>query len=163
MDTLEVRRALAADLEAAGRIWQESAETLSQLDPRYRTAPDGLERWKSARLAGLANPDQCLFVALRRGEVMAYLCGTLKPNLPGLLPEQIGVIDELAVDSHGHGGGPGRLLLEAMIGWLRERGISRVEIRVPRQNAIAQAFWRAIGAREWYDLMWFKVRSNDSG
>ena len=41
--------------------------------------------------------------------------------------------------------GIGRSLVEAASGWVRSRGVERVEVRVATRNPEGQAFWRAIG------------------
>ncbi len=154
---LEIRFATADDVDGALAIWQETAETRARLDSRYRVASDGLARWRAAFLSGLAEPNRCTAVALRRGALIGYMIGVVQPNLPALLPEQIGVLLELAVDSHGRGGGIGTQLFELLSSWFRERGIQQVELRVPARDAIAQAFWRALGATQLYDYMWVKL------
>lgn len=158
MPDLEFRRAEAADLDGLTAIWQETAETLSKLDSRYRIAPNGADRWGAAFLNGLDDPDRCSIVALRRGTLIGYMIGVVQPNLPGLLPEQIGIVSELAVDSHGRGGGIGTGMFDLLSAWFKARGIGQVEVRVASRNAIAQAFWRAMGATQLYDQLWIKVR-----
>ncbi len=154
---LSVRPAITADAEPLARIWVETIETLGRLDPRFRAAPAGAERWRTAFVAGLADRDRLTVVALR-GEVLSgYLIGAAQPNLPGLLPPQIGVVLDLAVDSHGRGGGVGTEMFRLLSAWLRTRGIDRVEVRVAARNPIAQAFWRALGATEFYDTLGLKL------
>ncbi len=154
----EMRRAEAADLDGLSLIWQETAETLSRLDIRYRVAPDGAAQWRAAFLKALDDPNRCCIVAVRRGTVIGYMIGAVQPNAPGLLPEQIGMVIEMAVDSHGRGGRIGTGMFDLLSAWFREQGIQNVELRVPYRNAIAQAFWRAIGATQLYDHMWLKLR-----
>lgn len=157
IDTITVRPTSAVDAEALSTIWLETYETLGQLDARIQVRPDGAERWAEALREALLRPETVAFTAHRRGQAVGALLGAIHPNRPGLYPDQIGVIDELIVDSHGHGGGHGRLLLDAASARFIAAGLTRVEIRVPTQNVIAQAFWRANGVRQWYDLVWLRL------
>jgi len=153
LDQYAVRRTAAADLDPLSLIWLESAEMLAGLDPRITVPPEGAALWLRYTQAALNEPHFCAFTAWRRERPAGYIFGRIVPD-PLLT---VGLVEDLAVDSHGRGGGPGRLLWDALRGWFTEQNITLAEVRVPTQSAIAQAFWRASGAREWYDLLRLKV------
>ena len=158
---LLIRPAQAADSETLARLWRDTAETLTRLDRRLRIAPDGEARWQAAFVAGLDQADQHTVVALRGRTIIAAMTGQLGHNLPGFLPEKLGIITELIVDSHGRGGGIGTQLYEALAGWFTTQGVTMIEARVPAANPIAQAFWRASGAAEIYQVLRLKpIRSS---
>jgi GNAT superfamily N-acetyltransferase len=94
---------------------------------------------------------------IKEGHLLGYIVGSVVENLPTLLPEKHGYVGDLAVDAHGKVGGIGRNLFEALKGWFRDRGVTHVEARVPYRHAVAQAFWRALGATEWYEHLWLKL------
>jgi ribosomal protein S18 acetylase RimI-like enzyme len=158
---VSVRRAQVADLESMLPIWQETVETLVRADPRYTLAADAAIRWQSAVTDWLSRTDTVVFIAERKGagsktHVIGYMVGVIVPSAPGLVPEHYGCITELAIESHGKGGGIGRSLLEALREWFHQQGITRIEARVPSRNPIAQAFWRALGATELFEQMYIK-------
>jgi len=155
---LHIRSALAADADGLLPIWQETVETMTRLDSRYRIAANGAERWRASFVAGLSDPDRHTALILRGDKPIGYMVGTVQANAPGLLPEMIGVIVELSVDSHGQGGGVGTQLFATLSDWFKTRGVSHIELRVPSRNPIAQAFWRALGATSLYDQLWIKLR-----
>jgi GNAT superfamily N-acetyltransferase len=66
------------------------------------------------------------------------------------------VID-LVVEAHGQPEGVGRLLFEALRKWFQEQGIQEIVAHVPHRQVVDQAFWRALGATEWVDLMWLTL------
>lgn len=156
IDQITVRPASPDDAEALSAIWLETAEILSAGDARFKPASDGVASWCAAFLYDLNQPDRAFFTAVRRGKAVGYLSVGVRPN-PGYAIPQFGVVYELCIDSHGRGGGTGSRLWEAAIAWFQERNVARIEINTPTQHAIAQAFWRAIGARAWYDRMWIKL------
>jgi len=53
-------------------------------------------------------------------------------------------IGEVFVREEVRRAGIGRELVEAALGWIRERGIDRAVVRVLRDNAAGRAFWRAL-------------------
>jgi ribosomal protein S18 acetylase RimI-like enzyme len=158
--TYLVRAATPADTEKILALWQEAADMLANADKRYRFAPDAVTRRQSLLREWLERPDVAVFVAesmIKEGHLLGYIVGSVVENLPTLLPEKHGYVSDLAVDAHGKAGGIGRNLFEALKGWFRDRGVTHVEARVPHRHAVAQAFWRALGATEWYEHLWLKL------
>jgi ribosomal protein S18 acetylase RimI-like enzyme len=141
-------------------VWQEAADMLAKVDSRYRLAADAATRWQETLSAMLNRQDTAVFVAVskvRKGHILGYIVGSVVPNMPTFTVERIGLVSDLAVDSHGKVGGIGRSLFDALAKWLREQGIQQVVALVPHRHAIAQAFWRALGATALLDQMWLKL------
>jgi GNAT superfamily N-acetyltransferase len=158
---LTVRRASAADAPALRAIWLEAAQAFVKADRHYRLAPGGADEWQMALETWLGRPEVAVFVAERGGKVLGYIVAALAQNQPGLLPANYGFVSDLAVDFHAKTGGVGRALLDAVKGWFRSGGITRIEARVPARNAVAQAFWRAVGAHKTYEQMWLRADGED--
>ena len=95
------------------------------------------------------------FAAERDGEAIGYIVGWLQ-TMPGLVPEQIGLITEIAIDAHGYHGGAGRALVSALRAWFAGQGITKTAIWTAHYDAVSQAFWRSLGATEWVDVLWMK-------
>ncbi|HVU14080.1 MAG TPA: GNAT family N-acetyltransferase, partial [Phototrophicaceae bacterium] len=111
--------------------------------------------WIESARSWLADARCGFFAAEREDSVIGYIVGWLQPR-PGIMPEQIGLINEMAIDAHGYYGGVGRTLVEALRGWFAERGVAQTVVWVPHYDAVAQAFWRSLGAAEWVDVLWIK-------
>lgn len=145
---LTVRPVASGDLGALSLIWLETMEILAQADPRIQMMHYANVEWVKAAQVWLDDPHFALFIAERRDTPVAYLVVEDRPNVAGLLPERYGMIHELYADSHGRGeGGVGRVLLDQARMWLLARGIRQLRADIPKQHAIAQAFWRASGAK----------------
>ncbi|MHB8626288.1 MAG: GNAT family N-acetyltransferase [Aggregatilineales bacterium] len=155
--SLHIRPAVAEDADGLALLWRDNADTLTKLDPRFRLAPDGMERWRAAFLNELTRDQRHTVVAARDRTLVGCMTGLIMPNAPGFLPEQIGAITEMIVDSHGRGGGIGTGMLEMMSAWFVAHGITAIEAHAPVHNPIAQAFWRAIGAVEVTQQMRIKL------
>jgi GNAT superfamily N-acetyltransferase len=153
---LHIRPAVAADAETLGVLWRDTVETLTRLDRRLKLAPNAVDRWREAFVAGLSRADQYSVVAVRDRAIIAGMTGQIIPNAPGFLPEKMGLISELIVDSHGRGGRIGTQLYEALGAWFSSHDVTLIEARVPAANPIAQAFWRALGAADVYQYLRLK-------
>lgn len=152
-----VRAAQEPDLDAMAALWHEAAEAFVSGEPRYKLAPDGRARWRSAMRTWLARDDMAVYVAECDGRAIGYIVGAVAENAPGLLPEKCGLVSDLAVDFHARTGRIGRELFEALKAWFSARGVGYIEARVPFRHPVAQAFWRALGAGKVYEQFWLKL------
>jgi len=156
MCALIVRSATPADVSHLAQLWYEKTVLLQQADPRVRMAENAHERWMAAACAWLEQPLVALLIADDDGEVAGYIVARVEPGPPGLLPEKRGVIADIAVDAHRYRPGVARRLVQAAQSWLAEQNVHEMLVNAPRRDAVAQAFWRSLGAREWMDGLWMK-------
>jgi putative acetyltransferase len=84
---------------------------------------------------------QVHFVA-RRGEALLGWCDVVRQFAH--TRQHAGVLG-MAVAAHARGQGVGRRLIEAALAEAPARGISRVELTVHADNAVAQALYRSVG------------------
>lgn len=158
---LPVRIATLNDIPRLADLWQEKTAVLQQFDRRVGAAPDGMARW-SAAAAGWLNDPRCAVFVIETNKdasekVAGYVIGWIQPNTPGLMPEQYGVITDIAFDMHDQRGGQARELLGPLRDWFAAQGISAIVAQVSSRSVVEQAFWRSLGATEWVDLMWLKL------
>ncbi|MBI5669177.1 MAG: GNAT family N-acetyltransferase [Chloroflexi bacterium] len=151
-----IRRAAAADLSELSRLWHEKRTVQQQFDRRLTLAPDGRRLWQRSAAAWLDDQRCAMMVGAGAGGLLGYAIGWVQPNPPGLLPESIGAITDIALDAHAYQGGLGRALVQALREWFRQQHITDVVAYVPYRQAVEQAFWRSLGAVEWIDILWLK-------
>jgi GNAT superfamily N-acetyltransferase len=156
MQSLTVRAATTTDVPRLAQLWYEKTVLQQQADPRIRIAPDGQARWTAAAEAWVGDPLMALFVAGAGDEVVGYIVARVESPSPGLLPDRIGTVSDVAIDAHRYHAGVGRSLVAAVRGWLLEQGVHQLSIKISRRHAVEQAFWRALGAKEWFDCLWMK-------
>ncbi len=148
-----IRAATAIDLPALAHLWHE--KMVLQADHRTVPAPNARDVWAASAQTWLDDARCGMFVAEREGDLVGYIVGWLQP-MPGVAPEQIGLITDLALDAHGYYGGVGRALVTALREWFAAQGASRAAVWTGHYDAVAQAFWRSLGATEWVDVLWMK-------
>lgn len=150
---LTIRTTTVNDLPALAHFWHE--KLLLQTHARTVPAPHAPETW-AASAAGWLNDARCgFFSAENEGKLVGYIVGWLLP-MPGITPGEIGIITEIALDAHGYHGGAGRELVGALRGWFEGRAAAQMAVVSPHYDAVAQAFWRSLGAVEWMDVLWIK-------
>ena len=148
-----IRAATETDLPALAPLWHE--KMVLQADHRTIPAPHARDLWIAAAQTWIGDARCGFFAAEGDGEVIGYIVGWLQP-MPGLVPEQIGLVTEIAIDAHGYHGGVGRALVSALRDWFTGKGAEQLAIWTPHYDAVSQAFWRSLGAAEWVDVLWIK-------
>jgi ribosomal protein S18 acetylase RimI-like enzyme len=148
-----VRKANPQDTEELLRLWRERTDVYL----KQQGSTTAAEQWREAVLCWLDRDDAAVLVADREGQLIGYMVGWVRENLPFTQPAQFGLISEMSVDGHCKQGGVGTALLDAMKAWFKAKDLHHIEVRVPYLQPIEQAFWRALGARDSYDLLTVKL------
>ena len=157
MTDVKICRATQNDIPTMAELWREKMILQQQNDRRFTLAPDGDATWAAAAMEWLENECYRVYVAQSQNKSVGYIIGRIDTAPPGLLPEHIGVVADIAVGVHSYQSGLGRLLLEALKDWFKEQGITRALALAPHRQPVEQAFWRALGATELTEVLWIKL------
>ncbi|MBI5556623.1 MAG: GNAT family N-acetyltransferase [Deltaproteobacteria bacterium] len=91
----------------------------------------------------LDNPWACILAAEADGQVIGMCTGQLTVSTaeggPALL------VEDVVVRKDWHGRGIGRLLMENLGAWAREKGVSRLQLLADRNNGPALDFYKKLG------------------
>ncbi len=93
----------------------------------------------------LRDPDAAIFVYERDGALLGFCTVRIDRAPPIQVEVQRAEITDLMVLASQRRRGLGRALVERALGWVKERGVERCEVRVASPNAEGQDFWRSIG------------------
>ncbi len=155
---MQIRLARPDDIAILSEYWYDQMVIWQQSSARLRLSPAARAEWEQATYGYLQQVDAFFLVAETAQEVVGGIIGEITPNEPGFAPPQIGVVRALIVDNHSERGhGAGRMLLDAWLGAMRERGIEQLQVRIPAQAAVQQAFWRAVGGANVMDVFWMEI------
>lgn len=147
--TVAIRPADRADLAALGRLGAELVRAHHAYDPlRFILPAEGIEEGYAWFLGSqLANDSACVMVAERDSRVVAYVYAAIEPMSWQELRDEAGYIHDLIVDPAARGAGIGARLVEAVIAWLRGRGMPRVLLQTAEPNVSAQRLFASLGFR----------------
>jgi Acetyltransferase (GNAT) family len=157
MTAITIRRAQPSDLPQLSDIWYEKMVVQQQLDQRFTLAQAARQKWLEYATLCLVDIQCVLWVAEHNTQLAGYMIACLQDSPPGLLPEKIACITDVALDIHNPQPGLGQQLLLAARSWFAEQDVQIIIVHVPHRQVVDQAFWRAQGATEWMDLMWLKL------
>src|SRR5690606_25488049 len=132
-----IRRATRRDLPALGRLGAMLLRTHYAFDRQRFMAPGTDPEGGYAWFLGtqLRDEDVVVFVAERSGEVVGYAYAGLEPQSWKELREAAGFVHDVAVEPAARRHGVAELLMQAAVGWLRERGAPRVMLWTAEPNA----------------------------
>ena len=147
--TVTIRPAVSADLPALGRLGALLVRTHHEFDPRrFIAATPQTERGYASFFGSqLAEPSVMVLVAEREGEVVGYTYAGVEGRDYMALRGPAGVLYDIVVDPGQRGHGVGRMLLDATLAALRERGAPRVVLSTAERNEPAQRLFARAGFR----------------
>jgi ribosomal protein S18 acetylase RimI-like enzyme len=146
---ISIRPATAADLPALGRLGALLVRTHYEFDPqRFLAATPETEHAYAAFLGRqLREPNVVILVAERDGEVLGYTFAGVEGHDYMALRGPAGVLYDIVVDPAQRGRGVGRMLLDATLAALKERGAPRVVLSTAERNEAAQRLFARAGFR----------------
>jgi ribosomal protein S18 acetylase RimI-like enzyme len=148
-----VRRAGLRDLDRVAALWTAITRHHEPLDPAFemRSDADGALR---ELLQGIARDrDAAIFVYEDRGDLPG-LCIVRIDHQPPIMREvERAEITDLGVRTDARRCGIGTALVDEALAWVRDCGVSRVEVQVAAGNREGQAFWRARGFGDLMDVL----------
>lgn len=133
-------------------MWGELAGFHAHLDPTF--APS--EHWSreyGAYLRTLMTRDDAIAIIAKDGpEIIGYAIGRIT-TLPSFFEHRFrGYIHDVYVRDARRRQGVGRKMVEAILDWLRSRGVTIVELTVAANNE-ATGFWEHLGFQTYMHQM----------
>lgn len=144
-----IRPATRADLAVIGRLGALLVRLHHEFDPqRFIPATPRTEQGYASFLGTqLEVPDVIVLVAEGDGEVLGYSYAGLEGFDYMALRAPAGALYDIVIDPAHRGRGVGRLLLDATLAALADRGAPRVVLSTAEQNEPAQRLFARAGFR----------------
>ncbi|MGQ0568056.1 MAG: GNAT family N-acetyltransferase [Armatimonadota bacterium] len=140
-----VRRATFNDVPEIVTIWGDLAFHHARLDDSFAPSRRWQEEYRHFVHNLLGRDDALAVVAVEGDRLVGYAVGRIS-LLPGFFERRRrGYIHDVVTREGFRQRGIGRRLVEALLGWMREGDVSRVELTVAVMNEDAMAFWARLG------------------
>jgi len=150
--TVEIQRATIRDIKEILPVWGQLADFHSALDPAFTPSPQWPREY-GAYLRTLISRDDAIAVVAREGlHVVGYAVGRVT-TLPSFFEHRYrGSIHDVFVKLEYRRRGIGRQLVDEILRWLEDRGVTLVELTVAANND-AIPFWERLGFRVYMHQM----------
>ncbi len=142
---LEIRKAEANDLDKIVELWTQLAGLHEDLSSRFKLVPDAAYIWKDYIGKGMVRPDHRIVVAAENDRIIGFANGSLGMGSPVFEDRRHGTINDLYVEESHRRRGIGTLLVNDLMNWFREEGVSRAQTGFYLGNPLAKAFWSKLG------------------
>jgi ribosomal protein S18 acetylase RimI-like enzyme len=149
MSDVKIRPATRHDAPALGRLGALLVRTHHDFDPkRFIPATPQTERGYGSFLGSQVDSENVIvLVAEQGGDVIGYTYAGIEGMDYMSLRGPAGALYDIVVDPAYRGRGVGRLLLDATLAELRERGAPRVVLSTAEQNETAHRLFAHAGFR----------------
>lgn len=146
---LIIRRAIAADLPALGRMGAQLMRVHYQFDPErfMRPGPDTEEGYAWFLGSQMEADDVLLLAAEREGAVVGYLYAAIEPRNWKELRECAGFVHDIVVEEPHRARGIAEALMQAAFDWMRKREMPRVLLWTGATNDSARRLFERLGFR----------------
>ncbi len=141
----EVRPATAYDLPEMVEIWGELARYHARLDSAFALSRRWREEYRQFMSGLMGREDARAVVGAHEGEIIGFAVGRIS-LLPGFFENRRrGYIHDVVTREPYRRRGVARRLVDALLDWMDESGVSMVELTVAVNNPEAIAFWTRLG------------------
>lgn len=147
--TVTVRRATSSDVKAIGGLGALLVRLHHDFDPQRFIAatPQTARGYGSFLGTQLEEPNIIVLVAEQEGEVLGYTYAGVEGVDYMSLRGPAGVLYDIVVNPAHRGQGVGRILLDATLAALKDRGAPRVVLSTAERNESAQRLFARAGFR----------------
>jgi ribosomal protein S18 acetylase RimI-like enzyme len=144
-----IRRATRADLPQIGRLGALLVAQHHDFDSRRFLPATDRTKDGYARFLGtqLDEPDAAVLVAALDAHVIGYAYVALESYDYMSLRGPAGLLHDIIVDPERRRHGVGRALLEAVLAYVRSRGLEQIVLGTAQRNEAAQRFFAEAGFR----------------
>jgi ribosomal protein S18 acetylase RimI-like enzyme len=148
-----IREARRHEGPAVTALWKEMMDLHGTLDSRFRFESGASREFERHFAATIRSRDARILVADSGNLVVGYILGEIHDR-KALYPEgKYGFISDICVTGASRNQGIGRGLVDGLMLWFKNRGITAVELFAADRNPESMAFWRSMGFVDFLRLM----------
>ncbi|NHI90117.1 MAG: GNAT family N-acetyltransferase [Candidatus Thorarchaeota archaeon] len=147
-DDYTLRVAAMNDMESLAELWWESARYHQALEPRFQYASDASQATREFILKQMQSDDACFWVAQKDSKVIGYIETMVIERPPIHVQRRIGYIGSIYVQSEFRMKGLGTKLWQTAHDWLKQKGVTVINLTVASKNPDAFEFWKKLGFSE---------------
>lgn len=145
---MDIRPATPADVPAVLPLVDAISRLHESWDPaRFKVKSNVLDSYRSWLTARATDARAVFLVAERESRIVAYLIGTIEPEIPIYWTPECGWIHDLWVDALYRNEGVGRQMTTLAVERFRALGVSQLRLQTAAANDTARALFMQCGFR----------------
>lgn len=107
-----------------------------------------------------SNEWHCRFVVDDSDQVIGFLELSSRNIVDGCLSSPVAYLEGVYLNAASRGKGLGKEIIHALLNWCKENGFSELATDTEMENVKAQEFYQAMGFRETYRIVEYKIEVN---
>jgi ribosomal protein S18 acetylase RimI-like enzyme len=152
-----VRTAEPKDLDRVAALWTAITHHHRRIDPLFSMRPEADDALRDLLATMQRDPDCLILVYDDAGDLPGMLIVRIDQSPPIMRETERAEITDIGVRESERRRGIANLLLEVALEWVRECGVSRIEVQVASGNPEGQGFWRARGFSDLMDVLHLRM------
>lgn len=148
-----IREARRQDVGAIVALWKEMMAFHEAYDARFRFAADAPKDFQNHLTATLRSRAACVLVAQATDRVIGYIMGEIQTRKPIYPAGKYAFISDICVTEEYRRSGVGRALVQSLMEWFQQQGVTAVELFVAEANPVSLAFWQAMGFKDYLRML----------
>lgn len=157
MHNFTVREAKRHDVNTIVLLWKEMMDFHGQYDSRFTFAYNAPREFEKHLLSVMRSRDARVFVADNGGAAVGYISVEVHNRKPIYPIGRYGFVSDISVTESWRRCGVGRALAETGAAWLRQEGVTVIELFAAENNPTSMAFWKSIGFTDYLRLLRYDV------
>lgn len=139
---MKLRKAVLSDITEITELWKDMMDFHQGQDGYYTLDENAKRSYQKYVEENIRNKSKYLKVCLDdKNELIGYLFADIYEYPPIYPVKKYIEINEMVVRKDQRRKGIGKIMLQDVLDWAKEKGITRVECKVATLNPISQGFW----------------------
>lgn len=149
---MKLRKAEMSDLREITEIWKEMMDLHQEQDRYFILDQEAKKAYQKYAEENIRSEGKFLKVCLNdENEIIGYIFADTFEYPPIYPVKRYIEIHEMVVRKDQRRKGIGKIMLQDVLHWAKEKGITRVECKVATANPISQGFWSKNGFRAYIE------------
>lgn len=152
----KIERASLSHLDEVAELWEQLMKIHKELDALFFIDTESDKKSIKKRLKDVSTSEDSLLLVLIVGQkvkgfVTAYDNGIKYHNYNS---KQLCEIGDIMIDKEFRSEGFGKLLIEGVKDWAREKGVHGIELNVFAKNVSGMDFFKSVGLKERFEALY---------
>lgn len=154
-----IRKATPNDIDAITALNSQLADYHHLIDTYYRPGSETAPLFKD-QLSFIIQKENITVIVAETDKIIGYAIGVIEPAKTFVTPDEVGKISHTFVEEKYRGQGIGRKMVDTLIYWFSQEGVTHVELSVDSRNESGVKAWQSLGFKEYMKKMRLDLTSN---
>lgn len=154
-----IRKATPGDIDAITALNSQLADYHHAIDTYYKPGSETASLFKE-NLSFFIQKENITVIVAETNKIIGYAIGVIEPAKSFVTPDKVGKISHTFVEEKYRNQGIGKKMIDTLMCWFSQKGITHVELSVDSRNESGVKAWQSLGFKEYMKKMRLDLTSN---